>query len=152
MGDGAGGPLDWALPCVASRGRRRRFIGVLEAVRRGVLSRLVTTNLRICAPAARPLSMAGRTMQERRLVRSFAGRATKRDPWRVLCEDGPGSKAKLIHGGLGIGRRRCRRNRFRGPDRRKTLAGCARDRKSTRLNSSHLVISYAVFCLKKQKH
>src|SRR5256885_7769141 len=26
------------------------------------------------------------------------------------------------------------------------------DRKSTRLNSSHLVISYAVFCLKKNKH
>src|SRR2546426_9174100 len=36
------------------------------------------------------------------------------------------------------------------------VAGCAkgewrdRDRKSTRLNSSHLVISYAVFCLKKK--
>src|SRR5215204_6056192 len=30
-----------------------------------------------------------------------------------------------------------------GPDRR--------DRKSTRLNSSHTVISYAVFCLKKKK-
>src|SRR2546426_6553599 len=27
----------------------------------------------------------------------------------------------------------------------------AKDRKSTRLNSSHLVISYAVFCLKKKK-
>src|SRR5436853_4204147 len=27
----------------------------------------------------------------------------------------------------------------------------ARDRKSTRLNSSHLGISYAVFCLKKKK-
>src|SRR5438034_11716328 len=27
----------------------------------------------------------------------------------------------------------------------------ARDRKSTRLNSSHTVISYAVFCLKKKK-
>src|SRR2546426_3070872 len=27
----------------------------------------------------------------------------------------------------------------------------ARDRKSTRLNSSHLVISYAVFCFKKKK-
>src|SRR5256885_2888304 len=27
----------------------------------------------------------------------------------------------------------------------------AEDRKSTRLNSSHLVISYAVFCLKKKK-
>ena len=26
------------------------------------------------------------------------------------------------------------------------------DRKSTRLNSSHVVISYAVFCLKKKKH
>src|SRR3989454_3095941 len=30
-------------------------------------------------------------------------------------------------------------------------AKAARDRKSTRLNSSHLVISYAVFCLKKKK-
>src|SRR2546426_7373049 len=30
------------------------------------------------------------------------------------------------------------------------LAGI-KDRKSTRLNSSHLVISYAVFCLKKKK-
>src|SRR5205807_6211936 len=28
--------------------------------------------------------------------------------------------------------------------------GAAEDRKSTRLNSSHLVISYAVFCLKKK--
>src|SRR2546426_6726567 len=36
-----------------------------------------------------------------------------------------------------------------GPCRR--LMGCRRqDRKSTRLNSSHLVISYAVFCLKKK--
>src|SRR2546426_4020758 len=31
------------------------------------------------------------------------------------------------------------------------VAGFAADRKSTRLNSSHLVISYAVFCLKKKK-
>src|SRR5688572_32669826 len=30
-------------------------------------------------------------------------------------------------------------------------AGRARDRKSTRLNSSHSQISYAVFCLKKKK-
>src|SRR5438034_8363101 len=28
----------------------------------------------------------------------------------------------------------------------------SRDRKSTRLNSSHTVISYAVFCLKKKKN
>src|SRR5437899_10004054 len=31
------------------------------------------------------------------------------------------------------------------------LMGARRDRKSTRLNSSHLGISYAVFCLKKKK-
>src|SRR5256885_12782814 len=31
-----------------------------------------------------------------------------------------------------------------------TIEAAARDRKSTRLNSSHLVISYAVFCLKKK--
>src|SRR5256885_10684094 len=30
------------------------------------------------------------------------------------------------------------------------LGGQVQDRKSTRLNSSHLVISYAVFCLKKK--
>src|SRR3989442_7536095 len=34
------------------------------------------------------------------------------------------------------------------PRRRSTLI----DRKSTRLNSSHVRISYAVFCLKKKKH
>src|SRR5690606_9313451 len=32
-----------------------------------------------------------------------------------------------------------------------TLSTIARDRKSTRLNSSHVKISYAVFCLKKKK-
>src|SRR5215204_5918245 len=31
------------------------------------------------------------------------------------------------------------------------LASICRDRKSTRLNSSHTVISYAVFCLNKKK-
>src|SRR5690606_11113785 len=30
--------------------------------------------------------------------------------------------------------------------------GCVGDRKSTRLNSSHVKISYAVFCLKKKKN
>src|SRR5256885_467380 len=32
------------------------------------------------------------------------------------------------------------------------MASSRSDRKSTRLNSSHLVISYAVFCLKKKKN
>src|SRR3989475_5521981 len=37
------------------------------------------------------------------------------------------------------------------PRRRWGLAVGGRDRKSTRLNSSHSQISYAVFCLKKKK-
>src|SRR5438874_5829923 len=35
---------------------------------------------------------------------------------------------------------------------RKVIRAAGRDRKSTRLNSSHVEISYAVFCLKKKKH
>src|SRR5256885_8782606 len=35
--------------------------------------------------------------------------------------------------------------------RRMKRPALVQDRKSTRLNSSHLVISYAVFCLKKKK-
>src|SRR5436190_7392038 len=42
-------------------------------------------------------------------------------------------------------RRRASRNEQARQARRR------RDRKSTRLNSSHTVISYAVFCLKKKK-
>src|SRR5205085_6299171 len=37
------------------------------------------------------------------------------------------------------------------PPERTTLDGLLLDRKSTRLNSSHSQISYAVFCLKKKK-
>src|SRR3712207_6951452 len=36
-------------------------------------------------------------------------------------------------------------------DRLERVAGAVQDRKSTRLNSSHANISYAVFCLKKKK-
>src|SRR5256885_13931518 len=47
------------------------------------------------------------------------------------------------------------RNRMQGPEGPRSSAWSSRgslpDRKSTRLNSSHLVISYAVFCLKKKK-
>src|SRR2546426_8039232 len=38
-----------------------------------------------------------------------------------------------------------------GINARRLSAYLSLDRKSTRLNSSHLVISYAVFCLKKKK-
>src|SRR5438552_10085621 len=50
-------------------------------------------------------------------------------------------------------RRRHHRRSGRRPrreERRRLPAGVRRDRKSTRLNSSHQIISYAVFCLKKK--
>src|SRR5256885_4850005 len=46
---------------------------------------------------------------------------------------------------------RCRRQCRDGAAVRDREIPASRDRKSTRLNSSHLVISYAVFCLKKKK-
>src|SRR2546426_5531438 len=48
-------------------------------------------------------------------------------------------------------RMRCHPHPLATSDERFTTSATARDRKSTRLNSSHLVISYAVFCLKKKK-
>src|SRR5215510_14342427 len=51
------------------------------------------------------------------------------------------SRRSAAAGGWPAARRGCRCRR--GPP------GRDRDRKSTRLNSSHVAISYAVFCLKK---
>src|SRR2546430_14535836 len=59
-----------------------------------------------------------------------------------------------LHDALPIYRRRRDRRLRDGPLRQRSagLKGDARpDRKSTRLNSSHSQISYAVFCLKKKK-
>src|SRR5437660_7394795 len=47
-------------------------------------------------------------------------------------------------------RRRLARLRRRAADPRVPRRDAPRDRKSTRLNSSHVAISYAVFCLKKK--
>src|SRR3989442_9732570 len=44
----------------------------------------------------------------------------------------------------------CSNSSRRGPSPRRSRPCCG-DRKSTRLNSSHVRISYAVFCLKKKK-
>src|SRR2546422_6572666 len=49
---------------------------------------------------------------------------------------------------LAAGRQRIRQDHHVGQHR---IAVAVRDRKSTRLNSSHGYISYAVFCLKKKK-
>src|SRR5690606_40164294 len=64
-----------------------------------------------------------------------------RPPWRVPSRaQAPGHPS--ARGGSG-GTRSSTRD---GSSRQWT------DRKSTRLNSSHVKISYAVFCLKKKKH
>src|SRR2546426_5071708 len=67
-----------------------------------------------------------------------------RTPSRSSATDATGDDRIGPHGrqhGEALGSRWPRGDRVR-PER---------DRKSTRLNSSHLVISYAVFCLKKKK-
>src|SRR5437899_7806471 len=51
----------------------------------------------------------------------------------------------------GVGRDGRRREGLLELRHRRRGAGGGEDRKSTRLNSSHLGISYAVFCLKKKK-
>src|SRR2546426_8543720 len=51
----------------------------------------------------------------------------------------------------GDGQREPGREGFRNGGLRDRQVQKYGDRKSTRLNSSHLVISYAVFCLKKKK-
>src|SRR5205814_9766369 len=57
-----------------------------------------------------------------------------------------------LHDALPISRKNPARGRSGGsPAPRCAARASPRDRKSTRLNSSHLGISYAVFCLKKKK-
>src|SRR2546426_2418397 len=51
----------------------------------------------------------------------------------------------------GLGRQTLRRSLLLSQAATAVVCRRTRDRKSTRLNSSHLVISYAVFCLKKKK-
>src|SRR2546428_8325988 len=63
-------------------------------------------------------------------------------PYTTLFRS-PGGRPRPAPGGGGGDR-----HRQRGPGRR--ARGHGQDRKSTRLNSSHDQISYAVFCLKKK--
>src|SRR5437773_9299008 len=63
----------------------------------------------------------------------------ERERWRIPHVREP---HRSDRGGLLV------RHRLRG---QLGLRGVGKDRKSTRLNSSHITISYAVFCLKKKK-
>src|SRR2546426_2587103 len=68
--------------------------------------------------------------------------------FRSVLRDARAAPRRSRHDRDAVGRASaCRSDRDRG----RAAARVLRDRKSTRLNSSHLVISYAVFCLKKKK-
>src|SRR5438034_1848690 len=76
-------------------------------------------------------------------------------PYTTLFRSAAAALAQRVHDPLG----RDRLIGDRGAERRERIVDgvqdgrrrARRDRKSTRLNSSHTVISYAVFCLKKKK-
>src|SRR5205814_7745061 len=77
------------------------------------------------------------------LFRSRRALGRRRAPLRVARLDrAPRGRDLRRRERVPAGRRRHRARDHRRPPR---------DRKSTRLNSSHLGISYAVFCLKKKK-
>src|SRR5256885_12611718 len=67
-------------------------------------------------------------------------------------EGGNGDEGGEQHRAVHLGGAQVDHAQTRGPSLAGAGARAVRDRKSTRLNSSHLVISYAVFCLKKKKY
>src|SRR3712207_7953429 len=71
-------------------------------------------------------------------------------PVRPRQHPTPTRRRPALLGGTDLRRRRARRHAGRRGGARELLQ-LLPDRKSTRLNSSHANISYAVFCLKKKK-
>src|SRR3712207_7987896 len=72
-------------------------------------------------------------------------------PYTTLFRSGDTVSGSPSRAGRGPGCRLRDRQRDRAGRGAVGGRGRARDRKSTRLNSSHANISYAVFCLKKKK-
>src|SRR5437660_4499146 len=74
-------------------------------------------------------------------------------PYTTLFRSVHGRAADQRPGGRLVARLPRARRQLQGAGRHQVRAepGARRDRKSTRLNSSHVAISYAVFCLKKKK-
>src|SRR5205807_10330122 len=76
------------------------------------------------------------------------------DQSRLRVRSRHGEEIPRLAGAAAAGDRSVRQLAFQGRQARrlqKLPQPYLEDRKSTRLNSSHLVISYAVFCLKKKK-
>src|SRR5258708_15039302 len=77
------------------------------------------------------------------LFRSGSGRAEPKEDRLNVLENASVDKRDVEHAVIGRLRR--------GWNLRREAGQYRIDRKSTRLNSSHQIISYAVFCLKKKK-
>src|SRR2546430_12777046 len=84
------------------------------------------------------------------LTRGLSSTALVREGDVFLFDCGEGTQLQLMRSGV-------KRSRIHSifighlhGDHLYGIAGLLRDRKSTRLNSSHSQISYAVFCLKKK--
>src|SRR5207244_9040212 len=79
-------------------------------------------------PSREPWNPLSTASSRRRKSRNGLATASMKFPAREMCAVAIGMTEKAVE-----------------------LAAWKRDRKSTRLNSSHQIISYAVFCLKKKK-
>src|SRR5688572_32964017 len=141
---------------LARRRRRDRGHGVLERISidalladRGESERLQLGDYRARYTAARQLR---RRHTVRHALENVESLALLWGDVREKLVQGGGSGRDHAHGLEPIDARRQPKRRQRGRQRgagaRKVIVG---DRKSTRLNSSHSQISYAVFCLKKKK-
>src|SRR5205814_10020868 len=113
----------------------RSASGRLRAAGCGAGARLGAAAARRPAARARASGGAGGAARDDHA----AGRARSRAAERRAVSVGVRRRADRARGS---------RAGARGAPARRQL----QDRKSTRLNSSHLGISYAVFCLKKKKH
>src|SRR5690606_42127835 len=93
---------------------------------------IYTLSLHDALPILRPLQLAGTPLGfALSQCRSDIRHAVRGDAFRQRVDTDTGKQLAVTVAQLGIGQ--------------------IADRKSTRLNSSHVKISYAVFCLKKKK-
>src|SRR5687768_17843040 len=106
---------------------------------------LETPRLRLRGFRASDLDPQWATMTDPEVVRHLGGPASREETWRKILGS-PGLWALLGYGYWVAERRED--GAYLGQI---GFADFKRDRKSTRLNSSHGYISYAVFCLKKKK-